>query len=203
MWAVPFGTGVALFADDLLTRVLGGDWGTGVTLLQATAVTLALHQIGFNWTAFYRARGETKPLAVAGVVGIVTFFAVILPLLLTRGLDGLALGIMLAEIVFMSMRMAYLRRLFPALGALRHMARAIIPVLPAVATVLLLRVAESGERGLGHAAVEAVAFTLVVGACTWTFERDLLREALGYLRRAPATAPAPGEVAPAVAAGQP
>lgn len=183
MWAVPFGLGVALFAEDLLVRVLGPEWSPGVELLQGTAIALAIHQIGFNWTAFYRARGETAPLALAGLVGIVTFFAVVLPLLLTEGYEGLALGVMLAEVVQLPMRLWFLRRIFPAFGALRHVVRAVVPSIVPVALLLGLRaVTDQDDRTLLTAAAEISLYAALTVATTWLLEKALLREAAGYLR---------------------
>ena len=180
MWAVPFGAGLALFADDLLVGLLGEEWGPGVGLLQATAVALGLHQVGFNWQAFYRARDETKPIAVAGVVGVVVFLAVVMPLLILEGLGGLAVGVLVAEAVYLVMRMMFLRRLFPALRAFRHLLRAIAPSLPAVAVVLAVRTL-SGDRSTAQIAVELAAYLAITAAFTWRFERGLLREIRSYL----------------------
>ena len=40
--------------------------GDAIPLIQAFGLTAALNQIGFNWTAFFRALGDTRPIAVAG-----------------------------------------------------------------------------------------------------------------------------------------
>ena len=193
MWAVPFGVGMALFAEDLLVGVIGSEWRPGVGLLQATAVALALHQIGFNWQAFYRARGDTRPIAVAGLIGIASFLAITLPLLLAEGLDGLALGVLLSEGVYLVMRMSYLRRLFPALRAVRYLLRAVAPSLPAVGAVLLVRLLTHGDRDTLQPLLEVILYVGLTAAGTWRLERGLIREALSYLGgsgplRAPTTA---------------
>lgn len=181
MWAVPFGFGMALFAEDVLVGLLSEEWRPGVTLMQATTVTLAIHQVGFNWQAFYRARGETRPIAVGGIVGAITFLAIVVPLLLLGDLDGLALGVVLAEIVYLVMRMIYLRRLFPALKAVRHLVRALAPSLPAVAAVLALRLLP-GDRPPVQIATEVLLYLLLTVILTWRFESGLIREVGGYLR---------------------
>ena len=64
MWAFPFGAGLALFGADLVEFVLGDEWEPAVVLIGGLAVATALQQLGYNWFAFYRARGEPWPQAV-------------------------------------------------------------------------------------------------------------------------------------------
>src|SRR4051794_6965047 len=64
MWAFPFGAGLALFGADLVRFVLGDEWDGAIVLLGGLAVAGALQQVGYNWFAFYRARGESWPQAV-------------------------------------------------------------------------------------------------------------------------------------------
>jgi O-antigen/teichoic acid export membrane protein len=196
MWAVPFGAGVAIFSEDLLTRVLGSEWSPGVELLQGTAIALAIHHIGFNWTAFYRARGETGPIGIAGAVGIVTFLAVVLPLLLTEGLQGLAIGVCAAELVQTPMRLLFLRRIFPAFKALRYLARAVVPsILPVLAVLGLRTITEQDDRDLLVAAGEALLYLAMTIGCTWALEKSLLREVVGYVR-GKAPVPVAAEISP-------
>ena len=70
MWGMPFGIALALFADDLVEFVYGDEWEPAVGLIQAFGLTAAINHIGYNWTAFFRARGETKPIGVMGLVGV-------------------------------------------------------------------------------------------------------------------------------------
>jgi O-antigen/teichoic acid export membrane protein len=182
MWAVPFGVGVTLFADDLVGFALGSRWEPAVPLLQAFGVTAALAHLGFNWDGYFRARGETRPVAVHAVVGTVAFLVVGLPLLLTHGLDGLAVGLAFASFAMLCARAVFLRRLFPGFAMIPHAVRSVAPTVPAVAVVLAARWAESGVRRPGEAVVELVAYLLVTVVATVWFERPLLREAAGYLR---------------------
>ena len=62
MWAVPFGIGLTLFVDDLVSYAIGEQWRDAVVLLQVVGVTAAVNHIGFNWGAFYRASGDTRPI---------------------------------------------------------------------------------------------------------------------------------------------
>jgi hypothetical protein len=71
----------------------------------------------------------------------------------------------------------------------RHIARALAPTIPAAAAVLLVRALEPVHRSLGVALGELALYVAVTALATWAFERALLREALGYLRSRPATAP--------------
>ena len=184
MWGVPFGAGLALFAGDLVHLGLGDKWQPAVLLLQATGVAAALHQIGFNWDAFYRARDTTRPIAVAAVVGIVAFLALPVPLLAVAGLGGLAWGILGAEVANTAVRAHYLRRLFPGFSMVRHLGRAIAPTLPAVALVLAVRTALIDVRGLPAALALVALYGAATAVTTAVLERELVREVLGYLRRA-------------------
>ncbi|MGH2942770.1 MAG: oligosaccharide flippase family protein, partial [Solirubrobacteraceae bacterium] len=186
MWGAPFGLGLALFAEDLVQFGIGERWRPGVGLMQAIGIAVAVHQIGFNWDAFYRARAETKPIAVASAIAIVAFVAIALPLLATDGLHGLAVATLIVEGVNFTIRMCYLRRLFPDFRFLRHAARALVPSVPAVALVLVLRLAFGEEQTLLAALAMFVLYVVTTLAATALVERRLLREMLDYLRRRPA-----------------
>jgi O-antigen/teichoic acid export membrane protein len=182
LWAVPIGTGLALFAGDLVHYVIGDKWQFAVFLIQVLAVTTALYQIGFNWGVFYRARGETRPIAIVGVVALVTTCAIVVPLTISDGLHGYAIGTAIGAGVAVVLRSWYLSRLFPAFRVLTHSARAIAPTLPALAAVLLMRAAEP-SRSATSVIVEAVVFVAVTAAGTLLSERALVREFFAYFRR--------------------
>ncbi|MEA2474946.1 MAG: hypothetical protein QOE06_2861, partial [Thermoleophilaceae bacterium] len=188
LWGFPAGIGLALFASDILRHVFGSTWVIAIPLLQVLGVTAAVDQIGFNWTAFARARGETRPLAVAAVVGAVVLVAAGVPLVLDRGLVGYAIALAAGTGALMVVRLTYLLRLFPGLKILSHVTRAIVPTVPAALMILAERALAGGHRGPGRAIAEAAAYSAVVVAGTLVAERELLREAVGYLRRAPAPA---------------
>ncbi|MDX6678055.1 MAG: polysaccharide transporter, family, partial [Solirubrobacteraceae bacterium] len=161
MWGAPFGFGLALFAEDLVQFAIGERWRPGIGLMQAIGVAVAIHQIGFNWDAFYRALNRTKPVGVAAGIAIVAFVAIALPLLASDGLRGLALATLLVEGVNFAVRMFYLRRLFPDFRFLRHTVRALLPSAPAVALILALRLAFGEEHAL-LAALAMFALYVVV-----------------------------------------
>jgi polysaccharide transporter, PST family len=191
MWGAPFGLGLALFAEDLVQFGIGERWRPGIGLMQAIGVSVAVHQIGFNWDSFYRAGANTKPIAVAAAISIVAFLGIGLPLLATEGLRGLALATILVEGVNFTLRMVFLRRLFPDFRFLRHAARALVPSLPALGLVLALRLALGAEQTLPAALGVFVLYVVTTLAATALIERRLLREMLAYLRRRPvAGAPA-------------
>jgi O-antigen/teichoic acid export membrane protein len=187
MWGVPFGVAVSLFAGDLVTYVLGDRWQSAVGLFQAFGVVAAITHIGFNWDAFFRARGDTRPVAIVALVTLAAFLCITLPLLVTGGLRGYAFGMAALGLVSLLARGWYLTRLFSALSMARHAARAIAPTIPAVLAVLLARAAIGGERTLSLAVAELVLYVLVTAAATVLLERPLLREVAGYLRRAAPT----------------
>ncbi len=192
MWGAPFGLGLALFAEDLVQFAIGERWRPGIGLMQAIGVSVAVHQIGFNWDAFYRALGRTKPIGIASAIAIVAFIAIALPLLASDGLRGLALATLLVEAVNFTVRMAYLRHLFPAFRLIWHTARALLPSVPAVAIVIGLRLAFGDEASLLAALAMLGLYVLVTIGATALLERKLLGEILAYLRRRPGVGAALG-----------
>jgi O-antigen/teichoic acid export membrane protein len=171
-----------LFAPDLVEYVLGDKWQPAVVLLQAFGAIAAFNHVGFNWEAFYRARGDTKPVAVVAGIATVVYLAVTMPLLATEGLDGFAIGMAIQTAVVLAVRTFFLTRLFAGFQLVRHMARAVAPSIPAALLVLLVRQLENGPRTDAMAIGEFVLYVLATIAATAFFERALLREIMGYLR---------------------
>jgi O-antigen/teichoic acid export membrane protein len=183
MWAVPFGLGLALFAEDLVHFGIGDRWVPAIVLLQWFGVVAAANHLGFNWDAYFRARDDTRPIAVASAVAIVAFVGAAIPLMLTDGLEGLAIGLAIQAACVLAVRGFFLRRLFAGFALGRHALRAVTPSLPAVGAVALARAIESGPRTEGRALGELAIYAVVTAAATVVLERDLLREARGYLVR--------------------
>jgi O-antigen/teichoic acid export membrane protein len=181
MWAVPFGFGLTLFCSDLVHFGIGEKWRPAIILLQIFGAAAALNHVGFNWDAYFRARGETRPMAVASVAAATVFLASAVPLVLTHGLTGLAVAVALQGAAHMACRAYYLRRLFKGFGFALHALRAVLPTIPAAAAVLLMRVAETGPRMVEIAIIELSAYLAIAAAATWLLEGRLLREATGYL----------------------
>jgi O-antigen/teichoic acid export membrane protein len=187
MWGVPFGVGVALFADDLVSYAIGERWRAAVGLIEAFGLMAAANHLGFNWSAFYRARGETRPLAVVTSLTMVVFVAVAIPLLAAHGLDGLAIGMGITTAAALGLRTVYLVRLFPGFQMTRHAVRAIAPTVPAAVAVLAVRWIPGVHRSAGLAVAELALYLAVTVAATLALERPLLREIAGYLRGGRAT----------------
>jgi O-antigen/teichoic acid export membrane protein len=182
MWGMPFGLGLALFAPDLVRFGIGHKWAPAVSLIQVFGLIAASHQVGFNWTAFYRARGETRPIAIVAVIVTVVFLASVIPLTIGDGLHGFGIAMAISAGASLAARTFYLLALFPGLSMLRHALRAIAPSVPAAAAVLLLRLVEGGSRTRAIAVTELVVYVIVTVAATLAFERPLLAEIAGYLR---------------------
>jgi peptidoglycan biosynthesis protein MviN/MurJ (putative lipid II flippase) len=148
-------------------------------------VSAALDQIGFNWTAFARARGETRVLAIASVLTMAVTLGLGVPLLLDHGLPGLAIGIGAGTVTSLVVRVVYLTRLFPALDMVGHVARAVAPTALAAVPIVVERLAFGYDdpSSLPRAVVEFAAYLVLAAALTWRAEGGLLRESLGYVRR--------------------
>ncbi len=191
VWGIPFGVGVALFADDLVHFVLGDRWDAAVPLLQALGIISALRQVAFNWGAFFNALGRTLPLAYSAAILLVVFALVTVPAMIAWGLDGFIVGTAVSVVVELAVRAYYLRRLFSGFRIVGLIARAVLPVLPGALVVLGLRALESGPREPAYAVLELVAFVACTAAMTIARERPLLTEILGYLRRSDRSTPEP------------
>jgi O-antigen/teichoic acid export membrane protein len=187
LWGFPAGIALSLFASSLIHHVFGDEWVFAIPLLHVLGVTAAVDQIGFNWTAFARARGETRPLAVAAVVFMVVMIGIGVPLVQSDGLDGYAIALAAATAATMVVRLVYLGRLFPAFRLFTHVSRAILPTVPAALLVLGARAVLDGD-GSSREIAELAGYATVVVAGTLVAERALLREAVGYLRGGPAQA---------------
>ncbi|MFL5907866.1 MAG: oligosaccharide flippase family protein [Solirubrobacterales bacterium] len=191
LWGVPVGIGLVLFAPDLVHFVLGEKWEFATRLLQAMGLITAMNQFGFNWTAFYQALGRTRPIATAHVIQAVAICGITVPLMAAHGLDGFAVGMGIAIAIYLVVRTYYLTRLFPAFSMLRHSLRAVVPTLVAAAAVVAVRVPLTGERTVETALVELFVYFVTVIAVTVLTERDLLREAIGYVRNRARPQPMP------------
>jgi len=182
MWALPFGAGLALFADDLVHFVLGDKWRPAIALIQIMGVSTAIYQLGFNWTAFYRALGKTRPQTVYAIAGLVVFAAVPIPLLFTRGATAFAWGLFAVNLVAGFLRWIYMRQLLPGVKIARFVFRSLIPPLVAATPILLWRNQASPDAGIGAFFLQLLLFAATYLLCTAAMERVLLREAVGYLR---------------------
>jgi O-antigen/teichoic acid export membrane protein len=183
MWAFPFGAALALFGADLVHFVLGDEWEGAVVLIGGLAVATALQQLGYNWFAFYRARGEPWPQAWEAGAFAGAFAACAVPGALVWGSWGFVAGRLVCTAAALVVRRVYVRRLLPGirLGALA--VRGAVPVLAATAPVLAVRLTLwGGERRLAQAVAELALWLAALVLATRRLERGLLGELWGYLR---------------------
>ena len=183
MWAVPFGVGVSLFAADLVHFVLGDNWNEAIGVLQVLGVVTAIHHIGFNWHAFYRARGTTGPIGMLAVVNSVVLIATAVPLMNAHGVVGIAWAFACGEAAGFGLRMRFLSRLFTGFRPLLHIIRPLLPTALASMGVLAARAAGLDDGSAASACAQVALFIVATVSFSLLFERALLREAVGYLRR--------------------
>ena len=183
LWAMPFGVGMALFAGDLVDHVIGDQWDFAVGLIAVFALSAALAEVAFSWTAIMRALGRTRPMAVAGLAQVVVVLAVAVPLLLAEGLTAFAIGNAAAVAVAVAVRLGYLARIFPIARLLAELWRPLVPALAAGGVILLLRAAAPEGRPPLRAAGELALFVALSAALSLVAERRLIAESAGYLRR--------------------
>jgi O-antigen/teichoic acid export membrane protein len=183
MWAVPLGIALSLFSGDLIEYVIGEHWREAEILFVTFGITAAVSHIGFNWSAFYRALGRTKPEAIVTVAVLIAFLCVTTPLLFAYDLDGFAAGTAVMVSVTIAGRWYYLKKLFPRLQLARYVARALGPTTVAAAVVLGLRLGIETDRTAALALGELALYLAINAALTIALERALLAEAFEYLRR--------------------
>jgi lipopolysaccharide exporter len=184
LWGMPFGLGVAVFAPDLVHFVIGDKWRFAVGVIRAFGVVAAFDQLGFNWTAYLRALDRTRPMAFLSIVQVAVFLAVVVPLFIVSGLPGFAIGWLILGAATVGSRTYYLRQLFPEFQMVPHAVRAILPSVPAVGAVLLIK-GIAGGHDLALSVIEVGVYAAVTGVASFAFERRLLTEILGYVRRVP------------------
>jgi O-antigen/teichoic acid export membrane protein len=188
LYVLPFCAAVALFSPDLVAFVLGSRWEPAVVLLQGLAGAAALQQLGYNWFAFYRARGQTRPQAVETLCGAGAFLVLAVPGLVLLGAKGFVAGRIVAVAVALGVRWTYVRRLLPGVGVGALVAPALVPVAAAAAAVLAVRgVLWGGHRSAAQALAEAAVFLAVFLAGALRRERALISELRGGFAQPPAT----------------
>jgi O-antigen/teichoic acid export membrane protein len=191
MWAFPFGAALAIFAGDFVDFALGSEWEDAIPVLRVFGVIFALMTIGFAWGTMYQALGNTKPFAVTTVLTTTTFFAVTVPLMLEIGTMGYAWGMLAATVAQLCLRAYYIRRIFDGFNLFLHSLRALAPLVIPIGVVLGMRLALGDDAPSGWVWVELALFAVLTALFTVLFERALIREALGYLRRATHRNPKP------------
>jgi O-antigen/teichoic acid export membrane protein len=139
-------------------------------------------QVAFNWQIFMRAVNRTRPIFLVSLVNLGAFLAITVPLVLTFGLTGYALGSSIGLVIQLGARTYFLRGLFPRFRAMRQLARAVAPTVPAAAVVLGVRLIGGPEQTLRAAVAMLVLYVAVTVLATWVFERALVSEVLGYVR---------------------
>jgi O-antigen/teichoic acid export membrane protein len=183
IWAVPFGVGTALFASDLVRLVLGTKWVPAIAILQIMGIVTAIHHVGFNWSAFVKARGTTWPIAVSAVVTTSVTIAAGIPLMYSYGLVGVGIAFALGEATGFAIRGFWLARFFEGVRILEQLFRAFVPALVAAVPILLARAAFGTEHSLPVALAAFCLYVALTVGATFALERPLLSEAVGYLTR--------------------
>ena len=168
---------------DLVDFGLGDRWRPAVALIQIFGLIAAADQIGFNWDDYYRARAETRPIAVVSIVTMIACLATAIPLLI---LDGLTVSgsawrsLPLSESpVGLSTSFASSRHSASCATAPRRSSRPSPQPSSSCCCAQL-----DGSRTVAVAIAEAAAFLVVTAGVTLYLERPLLREVKGYLRKA-------------------
>lgn len=186
LWASPAGLGIVLFVPDIVEFGIGTKWRDAIPVIQAFAVVAVLNQVAVSWHIFFRAVGETRPIAAAGVVMMLAVTGIAVPLMLAEGLVGYSVGMGIAVAIYTVCRLYYLRRLFPVRPMLKNTVRGLVPALAAFAGTGALRLLFwGGDRSEPQVAGEIGTFVLLTLAVTAISERALLTELLGYLRTKP------------------
>ncbi len=183
LWVLPACAGVVLFADDLVSYVVGDEWRRAVPLLQGVAVATALGQVGYGWFSYYRAHERTWPGAVEACAGAAAFCALAVPGLALAGVTGFVVGRCAGVLVQLVVRAHYVRALLPAVRVRDLLGRTLAPVAVGVAAVVAVRLALLGSgRTEAQALAELAVFCALVALLSLRLERALVGELLAAVR---------------------
>lgn len=182
MWALPFGAMIVLFTEDFVHWVIGAKWAPAVNLIRLVGLSTAIYQLGFNWTAFYRAVGRTRPQTIYAGAGLCAFLLFPLPLLFAFGAVGFGWGLLAVNAIAGCLRWYYMKDLLGDVAIARTAWRSLLPPVLAAIPILIWQGVTSSPAPLAGFIAQAATYTMTYVALTVLFERDLLREALGYLK---------------------
>lgn len=182
MWALPFGASCALFAAPFVHWVIGTKWEPAVGLIQLVGVSTAIYQLGFNWTAFHRAVGRTRPQSVYAIAGLITFVAVPIPLLFVVGPIGFGWGLLAVNAIAGALRWLYMRRLIEGLHLASLLFRSLSPAILAAAAIFAWQMVQPPTSSAIIFALQFLTFVVVFALITLKAEGPLIREAIGIVR---------------------
>lgn len=197
MWAAPFGIGLTLFGADLVHFGLGNHWLPALPLLQIIGAVTAVGHVGYNWSAFVKARGQTWPIAATGAIVATATIAAAIPLMFRYHLIGVGYAFAIGQAVAMVARGVIVARLFNGVRLLTHLLRSLAPTAVAALAVLAVRGFAARDATPGAAIAVFFLYILVTAAATICFERALVLEAWSYLsrRREPAAVSSASSIA--------
>ena len=181
MWAVPFGVGLAVFGSDLIQFVLGPRWLPALPLLQILGVVTAVNHVGYNWSAFTKARGSTWPIAWSGVAVAAVTIGFAIPLMYSDHLVGLGIAFAAGQAFSLVLRSVVIARVLDGARIVLQLGRAFAPTLCALPPVLVVRALLGRESTLAGSLAVLLVYALATVTATAVLERSLLREAIGYL----------------------
>lgn len=183
LWATPVGLAIVLFTPDLIHFAIGSRWESAIPVIQAYGAVAVINQVAVNWTVFFRAMANTKPIAVGGAVMAFGAAFIATPMLLAEGLVGFAFGYGIAVCIYMVVRFMYLSRMFSLPLMILNAVRGLLPGLTAFLVTGGVRLLiDTGERTESMALRELGLFLLVSAVMTFMLERSLMSELTAYLR---------------------
>jgi O-antigen/teichoic acid export membrane protein len=183
LWGTPTGLAIVLFTPDIVNFMIGDRWEGAIPVIQAYGAVAVLNQVAVNWTVFFRAIGNTKPIAVGGAVMAFGAAFIATPMLLAEGLVGFAFGYGFAVCIYMVVRFMYLKRMFALRLMVMNAVRGMLPGLTAFLVTGGVRLwVDAGERTQTMAIRELGLFAIITIVMTFLFERSLMSELTAYLR---------------------
>lgn len=183
-WAAPVGAAMIVFASPLVHNLLGPRWIPTVFLLQAGGAAVMVTSLGYSWSTFYAARGDTRPTLVASVLGAAWLLVAFTPLTVFFGLHGAAGSIVLLAIGTYALRRYYLGRIFGHLRLISMVWREWFAAGLGATAVLLCRTAGWSGSGVSDLLGQAALFGVAAFGTFVILERRLLMEILRGIRGA-------------------
>lgn len=180
VWAAPFGMGLFVFANDLVTHLFSEKWRGMELMLKVQGGAVLFGSIAYAWDNFLKAKGTSRPTLVAATGLAVTFLTVFVPAVAVLGYGGIPLGIGAIVVVGLVIKKYYMERLFPGISIFGIVAPEIVSALGAGIVVLAWKGMHASDGG-GLFAMRVSLFGAAYLLSVVLFERDFIKGIPAFL----------------------
>ena len=171
------GSGILLiFPNQVIRFLLTERWEGAELFLRAQGASLLFGAMAFNWEALFRAVGQTQPIFRTAVIYGTAFFAILCPLAFGFGATGVAVGLVVCNVIAFAARNYYFNRLRLHTSMAAILWRSFVALGVAIASVVLLRGFRGDARTWREWAMELTVYLVTFGLAILWLERKLFSE---------------------------